>query len=222
MTRTPASSRASSTRSPTSVDSSSIWASTSVAARPSPRRAAAARRAASTPSSRSRLVRSEVSGVRSSWPASATSRGWRSRDAASARSIVLNASVSRASSSVPSPGWVADRRCAATRSAAAVSRSTGRRPVRATGRPRSRPPPRRCRRRAAGPCRSLLSTWPGSAPRLLRDQQRLPFGRCTASTRWLVDGAQRHEQLARMTAFSGSPSGSVGPCWWPCRSSGPG
>ena len=52
--------------------------------------------------SRSRLVRSEVSGVRSSWPASATSWRCRSREADSAASIALNARASRAISSLPS------------------------------------------------------------------------------------------------------------------------
>ena len=70
-----------------------------------PRLAAAARRrSASTWLSRSRLVRSEVSGVRSSWPASATSWRCRSREAASAASIWLNAVASRAISSSPSTG----------------------------------------------------------------------------------------------------------------------
>ena len=49
-------------------------------------------------------MRSEVSGVRSSWPASATSWRCRSRDAASAASIWLNAVASRAISSSPSTG----------------------------------------------------------------------------------------------------------------------
>ena len=52
--------------------------------------------------SRSRLVRSDVSGVRSSWLASATSRRCRSREAPSASSIWLNAVASRATSSSPS------------------------------------------------------------------------------------------------------------------------
>ena len=70
------------------------------AARPGPPRAA------SWPAwaSRSRLVRSEVSGVRSSWPASATSWRCRSREAASAASIWLKAVASRAISSSPSTG----------------------------------------------------------------------------------------------------------------------
>ena len=47
-------------------------------------------------------MRSEVSGVRSSWLASATSRRWRSREAPRASSIWLNAVASRATSSSPS------------------------------------------------------------------------------------------------------------------------
>ena len=72
------------------------------AARAAPRRAAPP--LPSAWASRSRLVRSEVSGVRSSWPASATSRRCRSREAASAASIWLNAVASRAISSSPSTG----------------------------------------------------------------------------------------------------------------------
>ena len=71
------------------------------------RRRASGGRPAAAPSawaSRSRLVRSEVSGVRSSWPASATSWRCRSREAASAASIWLNAVASRAISSSPSTG----------------------------------------------------------------------------------------------------------------------
>ena len=49
-------------------------------------------------------MRSEVSGVRSSWPASATSWRCRSREAASAASIWLKAVASRAISSSPSTG----------------------------------------------------------------------------------------------------------------------
>ena len=81
------SSRASSTRSPTRVVSSSIWARTSAS---SSVRASSGR---SVPAwvSRSMLVRSEVSGVRSSCPASATSCRCRSREAASDVSIWLNA-----------------------------------------------------------------------------------------------------------------------------------
>ena len=46
--------------------------------------------------STARFVRTLVSGVRSSWPASSTSRCWSSRDAASAASMPLNASPRRA------------------------------------------------------------------------------------------------------------------------------
>ena len=68
------------------------------------RRPGRARRPRRPGASRSRLVRSEVSGVRSSWPASATSRRCRSREADSAASIALNAVASRAISSSPSTG----------------------------------------------------------------------------------------------------------------------
>ena len=52
--------------------------------------------------SRSRLVRSEVSGVRSSWPASPTSWRCRSREADSAVSMALKDVARRAISSLPS------------------------------------------------------------------------------------------------------------------------
>ena len=85
--------------------------------------------------SSSMLVRSEVSGVRSSWPASATSRRCRSREAASEASIWLNAVASRAISSSPSTRIGASRSVRAMSSAAAVSRRTGRSPLRATPQP---------------------------------------------------------------------------------------
>ena len=56
-------------------------------------------------------MRSEVSGVRSSWPASATSRRCRSREAAARPSIALNAVASRAISSSPSTGAARGPRC---------------------------------------------------------------------------------------------------------------
>ena len=75
--------------------SSSSWATRSRAAARG--RRARARRGAST----SRLVRSEVSGVRSSCEASATSRRCARWESSSASSIVLNAPARRASSSSP-------------------------------------------------------------------------------------------------------------------------
>ena len=87
--------------------------------------------------SRSRLVRSEVSGVRSSWPASATSWRWRACEAESAVSIALKATASRATSSVPSTGMGSSRSVRAMSSTAVVSRRTGRSPLRATAQPAS-------------------------------------------------------------------------------------
>ncbi|SKV15311.1 Uncharacterised protein [Mycobacteroides abscessus subsp. abscessus] len=78
------------------------------------------------------LVRSDVSGVRSSWPASVTNRAWRSRDSARARNIVLKLMVSRASSSLPVTAIGRRSSVLATRSAASVSLATGRSPVPAT------------------------------------------------------------------------------------------
>ena len=85
--------------------------------------------------SRSRLVRREVSGVRSSWPASATSRRCRSRDAASEVSIWLKAAASRAISSSPSTASGARSSVTAIRSTERVRRRTGRRPLAATAHP---------------------------------------------------------------------------------------
>ena len=81
------------------------------------------------------LVRSEVSGVRSSWLASATSWRWRTRDASSAVSIMLNALAKRAISSSPSTGSRVRSSVRAIRSTAVVSRRTGRRPLLATSQP---------------------------------------------------------------------------------------
>ncbi len=94
------SSRASSTRSPTRALSSSIWPRTSSSS--SSRACGGSAVLPSAWRSRSRLVRREVSGVRSSWLASATSRRWRSREAPRASSISLKAVASRAISSSPS------------------------------------------------------------------------------------------------------------------------
>ena len=79
------------------------------------------------------LVRRLVSGVRSSWPASEISWACCWRDAARAASMALNDRASRASSSSPLSSMVDSRSwVAATCSAAAVSRSTGRMVARPT------------------------------------------------------------------------------------------
>ncbi len=119
----PASSRVRSTKSPTRVDNSSICASTS--ARRSTISCSGSRGAPGSIDaiSSSTLVRSDVSGVRNSCPASVTSRACRSRDSASARSIKLNASVSLANSSLPKTGMGRRSSVRATRSAASVRRA---------------------------------------------------------------------------------------------------
>jgi hypothetical protein len=82
------------------------------------------------------LVRRLVSGVRSSWPASATSCRCRSRDAASADVIRLNDRLSRAISSAPCAGIRVPRSSVrAMCSTASVSSSTGRSDARAIIRP---------------------------------------------------------------------------------------
>ena len=83
-------------------------------------------------------MRSDVSGVRSSWPASATSCRCRSREADSAASIALKAVASRAISSLPSTSIGSRSSVRAISSAASVSRRTGRRPLRATAQPGQR------------------------------------------------------------------------------------
>ena len=85
--------------------------------------------------SSSRFVRSEVSGVRSSCPASATSRRCRSMDDDSAASIALKLLVRRAISSPPVTGIGRRSPVRATRSVAEISRSTGRSPARAIATP---------------------------------------------------------------------------------------
>ena len=155
---TGSSSRARSTRSATSSVSSSSWATTSVRSR--------AWSAAPRPPrpSTSRLVRSEVSGVRSSCDASATSRRCARCEASSASSIVLNAPASRDSSSSPSRSIRRVRsRVRATCSAASVSSATGRTAVRvairasriAAATPSSTITPR--------PSRSVPSVWSTSS-----------------------------------------------------------
>ena len=133
--------------------------------------------------SSSTLVRSEVSGVRSSCPASVTSRAWRSRDSASARSIMLNASVSRASSSLPNTGMGRRSSVRATRSAASVSRPTGRSPVRVTMPPATAATATPIPPTASSTQRSFVITASVGA-RLLEISSVLPLGRWTASTRW--------------------------------------
>lgn len=94
--------------------------------------AGSARPVRSLRASSSMLVRSEVSGVRSSCPASAISCCWRSWESESALVIALKEAESRAISSSPPTGMRTVRsRVRATSSTASVSRSTGRSPDRA-------------------------------------------------------------------------------------------
>ncbi len=104
-------------------------------------------------------MRSEVSGVRSSCPASATSRRCRSREASSAVSIWLNA--------VAEPGDLVvalDRqrcrgpRCGRCASTAVVRRRTGRSPLRATPQPAMPAPSTPSSRTAGTPIPSREST----------------------------------------------------------------
>ncbi len=120
---TSGSSRASSTRSPTRVESSSTWAVTS--SKISCRELSAIPPRLSACASSSRLVRRLVSGVRSSCPASATSRRCRSRERCRARSMSLNDAARLASSSSPVIGIGFSSSVRAMCSAAALSWRTG-------------------------------------------------------------------------------------------------
>ena len=145
-------SRASSTRSPTSSVSSSSWATRS-ARRRSRSPAGSLRREPST----SRLVRSDVSGVRSSCDASATSCRCARWESSSASSIVLNDAASRASSSPPVASIRRDRsRVRATCSA--VSGQVGHRTHGMSGgEPARGTPPARSRRPRPGRARAAAS-----------------------------------------------------------------
>ena len=117
--------------------------------------------------SRSMLVRSEVSGVRSSCPASATSWRCRSREAPSAVSTWLNDAASRAISSSPSTGSGVRSSVRAISSTAAVRRRTGRRPLRATPQPATGRPstPARPKSSITMPERASTRSWrPGTGP----------------------------------------------------------
>ena len=108
---------------------------------------------------------------------------------------MLKASVRRASSSLPNTGMGLRSSVRATRSAASVSRATGRSPARATAPPaiaatahaepaddqqhRSQPFEHLARRRQA-----------------LGDQQRAAVGQVQGQHPLVVGGAQRHQQLA--------------------------
>lgn len=132
--------------------------------------------------SSSTLVRSDVSGVRNSCPASDTNRACRSLDSASARNIMLKASVSLANSSLPYTGMGRRSSVRATRSVASVNRATGLSPVRATVPPAiaatAMPIPPTMSKMVP----SRLSTWL-VGQRFFEISSELPDCRCTASTR---------------------------------------
>ena len=225
------SSRASSTRSPIRVVSSSIWARTSSSSSRA-RRGGRSAASLSTWLSRSRLVRSEVSGVRSSWPASATSWRCRSREAASAGEHLVErrgqpgdlvVALDRQRAQVLGAGDLLDRGGQPAHRAQAVA---GDRPAGHAGRDhageaeeehhdpelaRARPPGRRATGRAP-------SCW--------------PLSRCTATTRQRVAVGARSVRTEcasspSTTSISGSPSscrGSSGRsardrrrCRWPSK-----
>lgn len=139
----PVSGRESSWRSPMSAASSVIWAFTEASS--ALRSAAGSGRPVSSLRERSSMfVRSEVSGVRSSCPASAMSCCCRSREEARDPVMELKERERRAisSSACSSTGMRTARSSVrATCSTASVSRSTGRRPALATASPAA-PAPR--------------------------------------------------------------------------------
>ncbi len=199
-------------RSPIRVVSSSIWPrmSSSSSARASGSRAGPP----SAPSawvSRSTLVRSEVSGVRSSWPASATRRRCRSRDASRAISIWLNAALSRATSSSPSIGIGRSSSVRAMSSTAVVRLRTGRNPLRATAQPAipatSTPSPPKAR--VTKPSRDSSRSRSSSDCTITRAVPSPPTVG-TATTRYFsppkVAVRRLCEALPRATASSGAPS----------------
>ncbi len=127
----------------------------------------------------STLVRREVRGVRSSWPASAMSWAWRSRDVARDAVIELNERDSRAISSSPSTGMRTVRSSVrATCSTASVSSSTGRRPERATQSPAAPAPmtpmPETRRRTQARVERGLSTSLAGRATETARSVGAVP------------------------------------------------
>ena len=221
-TTPPASSRVRSTKSPTSVDNSSIWAMTS--ARSSAISSSGIRGAPGSCDaiSSSTLVRSDVSGVRSSWPASVTSRAWRSRDSASPRSIMLKACVRRASSSLPSTGIGLRSSVRATRSAASVNRATGLRPGAGHHAARERgdrhPDTADDEQHRAKPFEHLAG---GS--QALGDQQRTAVVQVNGQHALMVGRAQRQQQLDRTSRPSPACRWAAsGPPGWRCRSTGRG
>ncbi len=131
----------------------------------------------------SRLVRKEVRGVRSSWPASATRRACRSRDSSRARSIALKLAVSLANSSLPVTGMGVRSLVRATRSTARLSRATGRSPARATVVPAkaaSATPPQPTTNSTQARRLSTRSVW----IRLCASTRVLPSSSLRVRTRW--------------------------------------
>ena len=211
-----ASSRASSTRSPTSVDSSATCACTSsrISARSASGRVGAPGRLAEASSSR--LVRIEVSGVRSSCPASATSRRCCSCDAASAPSISLKlarepgqlvGAVHRDRAQVPGGGDALGRR------GQPVDRAQpgpGDRHAR-----RARRPPPRSRRRSAARTRawSAPAGWrraAGRSPAPAPDRPARPPPGTARPPRWRCatdesDSPAGHLQLVARPAAARTP-----------------
>ncbi len=125
---------------------------------------------------------------------------------------MLNASVRRASSSLPTTGMGRRSSVRATRSAASVSRATGRRPVRVTMPPATAATASPIPPTIINTQRSLVMTaWVGA--RLLEISSVLSLGRCTASTRWFIAVRRDMNRSPRMTDFSCSPIGNVCPCW---------
>ncbi|ODR15577.1 hypothetical protein BHQ19_33855 [Mycolicibacterium porcinum] len=124
---------------------------------------------------------------------------------------MLNASVSRASSSLPTTGIGLRSSVRATRSAASVSLPTGLSPALATAPPAMAATATPTPPTMSNTVPSRLSTWTVGA-RLLEISRELPLARCTASTRWWLAVRRDISSSPEMTSFSGLPSGSICPC----------
>ena len=193
--------------------SSSIWAETSASS------SLRARGSSPTPTSaccrRSRFVRNDVRGVRSSWLASVTSWACRSREADSEAIIALNAAASRRSRRHRTTSIGVRVSVRATSSNAAVSDRTGVSPCVATSAPATAANERRRAPRAGpgpAPGRAASPRW-GPATVRGRGPGRRPRGDGDDAepARGGVDSAKRAGSTPRATANSWSPSAAVNP-----------
>ncbi len=169
--------------------------------------------------STSTLVRREVSGVRSSCEASATSWRCRSVESCTALSMALKLTASRPSSSrsARSPGSMrcARSRVAATRSAASVSWPIGRSAVRVTHQPR--PPASRIPASpAANSSRPSWPSWSSAAPNGSATSSAVPLASGATTMRtsapWKLIVRRCSRAVPAATARSVEVTGSSAVC----------